>query len=107
MKSGTRQSRGLNYKGFAEAKPASGRGEVNENEETAMSGRGPVEQEPEFVAWVGIDWADQKHVWCLQARIRRDGKMENWSTSRKWWRPGLVNCANASGMVRSQWPWSR
>ena len=24
-------------------------------------------QEPEFAAFVGIDWADQKHVWCLQA----------------------------------------
>ena len=23
--------------------------------------------EPGFVAFVGIDWADQKHVWCLQA----------------------------------------
>jgi hypothetical protein len=25
-------------------------------------------QEPEFAAFVGIDWADQKHVWCLQGR---------------------------------------
>ena len=25
------------------------------------------EQEPRFAAFVGIDWADQKHVWCLQA----------------------------------------
>ena len=32
-----------------------------------MSAREAVEQEPEFVAFVGIDWADQKHVWCLQA----------------------------------------
>ena len=24
--------------------------------------------EPEFAAFVGTDWADQKHVWCLQAR---------------------------------------
>jgi len=24
-------------------------------------------QEPQFAAFVGIDWADQKHVWCLQA----------------------------------------
>ena len=22
--------------------------------------------EPEFAAWVGIDWADQKHFWSLQ-----------------------------------------
>ncbi len=26
-----------------------------------------VPQEPQFAAFVGIDWADQKHVWCLQA----------------------------------------
>jgi hypothetical protein len=26
-----------------------------------------VSQEPQFAAFVGIDWADQKHVWCLQA----------------------------------------
>jgi len=27
-----------------------------------------VSQEPHFAAFVGIDWADQKHVWCLQSR---------------------------------------
>jgi hypothetical protein len=26
-----------------------------------------LKQEPEFAAFVGIDWADQKHVWCSQA----------------------------------------
>jgi hypothetical protein len=26
-----------------------------------------MQPELEFVAFVGIDWADQKHVWCLQA----------------------------------------
>ena len=26
-----------------------------------------VEHEPQFAAFVGIDWADQKQVWCLQA----------------------------------------
>jgi transposase len=34
-----------------------------------------VEQEPQFAAFVGIDWADQKHVWCLQAAS--SGKREN------------------------------
>jgi transposase len=45
-----------------------------------MSGRGTVEQELEFVAWVGIDWADQKHVWCLQAANsarRENGELEH------------------------------
>ncbi|HEY3617741.1 MAG TPA: transposase, partial [Candidatus Sulfotelmatobacter sp.] len=32
-----------------------------------MSGKETVRPEPEFVAFVGIDWADQKHVWCWQA----------------------------------------
>jgi len=39
-----------------------------------------VEQESEFVAWVGIDWADQKHVWCLQAANsarRENGELEH------------------------------
>lgn len=36
--------------------------------------------EPEFVAFVGIDWADQKHVWCLQApnsEKRENGELEH------------------------------
>jgi hypothetical protein len=26
-----------------------------------------LKQEPQFAAFVSIDWADKKHVWCLQA----------------------------------------
>ena len=36
--------------------------------------------EPEFVAFVGIDWADQKHVGCLQAAHsakRESGELEH------------------------------
>jgi hypothetical protein len=36
--------------------------------------------EPEFVAFVGIDWADQKHVWCLQpanSTKREGGELEH------------------------------
>jgi Transposase len=33
-----------------------------------MSGIETGGQEPQFAAFVGIDWADQKHVWCLQSR---------------------------------------
>ena len=32
-----------------------------------MSEKETMLPEPEFVAFVGIDWADQKHAWCLQA----------------------------------------
>jgi transposase len=45
-----------------------------------MSTREAVQQEPEFVAFVGVDWADQKHVWCLQAADsgqREAGELEH------------------------------
>jgi transposase len=32
-----------------------------------MSGKETMQPELEFVALVGIDWADRKHLWCLQA----------------------------------------
>jgi len=32
-----------------------------------MSESEVLRQEPQFAAFVGIDWADQKHAWCLQA----------------------------------------
>ena len=44
-----------------------------------MSGRETVQSEVKFVAFVGIDWADQKHVWCLQkasSREREFGELE-------------------------------
>ena len=28
----------------------------------------PNGPEPEFVAWIGIDWGDQKHAWAVQAK---------------------------------------
>ena len=37
-------------------------------------------QEPQFAAFVGIDWADQKHAWCLQvtgSRQRESGELEH------------------------------
>jgi len=45
-----------------------------------MSGVETGGQEPQFAAFVGIDWADQKHVWCLQARDstkRETGELEH------------------------------
>jgi hypothetical protein len=41
---------------------------------------GEIGLEPEFAAFVGIDWADRKHVWCLQApgsRKRETGELEH------------------------------
>ena len=39
-----------------------------------------VRQEPQFAAFVGIDWADRKHVWCLQeagSAKRESGELEH------------------------------
>jgi hypothetical protein len=34
-----------------------------------------VKQEPQFAAFLAIDWADKKHVWCLQGvGLREAGK---------------------------------
>ena len=59
----------LDYKGLAETSPASapkanrqGGGLKAMTEKKCQ----PL-QEPQFAAFVGIDWADQKHAWCLQA----------------------------------------
>src|ERR1700756_4794745 len=50
-----------------------------EDKERTMAAREKI-GEPEFVAFVGIDWADQKHVWCLQAANsarRENGELEH------------------------------
>jgi transposase len=39
-----------------------------------------VQPEPEFAAFIGIDWADQKHIWCLQvagSKQRESGELEH------------------------------
>jgi len=45
-------------------------------------------QEPEFAVLVGIDWADQKHVWCLQPRDstkRESGELEHTPEAVEAW----------------------
>jgi len=45
--------------------------------ERAVSQQPP---EPQFAAFVGIDWADQKHAWCLQvagSMQRESGELEH------------------------------
>src|ERR1700758_3883208 len=47
---------------------------------TTMAARVRTEREPKCVAFVGIDWADQKHVWSLQAANstqREQGELEH------------------------------
>ena len=45
-----------------------------------MSENSTTNPEPEFVAFVGIDWADQKHAWCslrAGATQREHGEVEH------------------------------
>jgi transposase len=47
-----------------------------------------LQQEPGFAAFVGIDWADQKHVWCLQAvdaAQRESGELEHTPEAVEAW----------------------
>ena len=45
-----------------------------------MSEIGAVQSEPEFAVFIGIDWADQKHIWRLQvagSKRRESGELEH------------------------------
>jgi transposase len=45
-------------------------------------------QEPQFAAFVGIDWADEKHAWCLQAagsEKRESGELEHTPEAVEAW----------------------
>jgi hypothetical protein len=47
-----------------------------------------VEQEPQFAAFVGVDWADQKHVWSLQgagSQKRESGELEHAPEAVEFW----------------------
>src|ERR1700736_1701449 len=44
--------------------------------------------EPQFAAFLGIDWADQKHAWCLQAAgwmQRESGEVEHTPEAVEAW----------------------
>ena len=54
----------------------------------AMSESEVLGQEPQFAALVGIDWADQKHAWCLQAADatqRENGEVEHTPEAVEAW----------------------
>jgi len=47
-----------------------------------------LKQEPQFAAFVSIDWADKKHVWCLQAagsEQRESGELEHTPEAVEAW----------------------
>src|SRR6516165_3243790 len=47
---------------------------------TTMSEAEFDKQEPQFAAFLAIDWADKKHVWCLQgagSEMRESGELEH------------------------------
>ena len=57
-------------------------------------------EEPQFAAFLGIDWADQEHVWCLQAcdsEKREMGRVRNRSEEMETWIGQL--CQRLSSVV--------
>jgi hypothetical protein len=53
-----------------------------------MSEIGSIQPEPEFAAFIGIDWADQKHIWCLQtagSAKRETGELEHTPEAIESW----------------------
>jgi transposase len=53
-----------------------------------MSESEVLRQEPEFAALVGIDWADRKHAWCVQAAgttQRESGEVEHTPEAVEAW----------------------
>src|SRR5215469_321582 len=72
----------LNYKDFAEQSEASAT--MFDGRRMSKQSMAEMEisrsQEPQFAAFVGIDWADQKQAWCLQAAgstQRQSGELEH------------------------------
>jgi len=69
--------------------------------------KGKINPEPEFAAFVGIDWADRKHVWCLQAAgstKRETGELEHKVEAVEAW--GL-NYVDDSAIVQSRSLWNK
>ena len=66
-----------------------------------MSEKATKQPELEFVAFVGIDWADHKHVWCLQAagsRQREYGELEHKPETVEAWM-GELCCRFCQGPI--------
>lgn len=52
-----------------------------------------TDKEPEFAAYMGIDWADKKHVWSLQVAAtgkREEGEVEHSPEAVEGWINGLM-----------------
>lgn len=61
-------------------------------------------QGPEFAAFVGIDWTDQKHVWYLQGRDsakRESGELKHTPEALKAWVVQLLCLSNISIHVKA------
>ena len=73
-----------------------------------MSDTEVILQEPQFAAFVGIDWADRKHVWSLQvagSRQRESGEVEHKPETVEAWVGAIY--ANGSAIAPLRWLWSK
>jgi hypothetical protein len=66
-----------------------------------------VKPEPQYAAFIAIDWADKKHVWCLQGMgLGKAGKGRTRAHPRSGGGFGWFNGVNDWARVRSRWRWS-
>jgi transposase len=81
------------YKHFGEARPACPLISVKEKIKVEqpiqeVTEQTTTKQEPEFAAWVGIDWADKKHYWSLrtaEANCLERGTLDNTPEAVEIW----------------------
>ena len=61
-----------------------------------------IKQEPQFAAFLAIDWADQKHVWCLQAvgsEKRESGEVKHSPETMEAWVGQLWSDRSGTGAI--------
>ena len=79
----------LSYKGFAGSKAGLVRLRFREEvSKSTMSEVESIQSGPEFAAFIGIDWADQKHTWALQtagSKQRESGELEHTPEAVEAW----------------------
>ena len=79
----------LSYKGFAGSKAGLVRLRFREEvSKSTMSEVESIQSGPEFAAFIGIDWADQKHTWSLQtagSKQRESGELEHTPEAVEAW----------------------
>jgi hypothetical protein len=69
-----------------------------------MNSESVVDEEPQWAAFVAIDWADREHIWKLQvgeSGVREQGKLEQTPEAFELW-PASSPHASRADPLRSR-----